>query len=191
MPKFKTFSGLGDPRNHLKSFDSQLSLWISDDEDHGHDTDECRVLKAKIEKLIKRGQLCELVKKDQMGSPRGYRESPPRKYTNDRRQERGNDNSPRVTGRVDTISGGIAGGGDTSNARRKYDRRVVYALGSSVAAHGKDEISFLDKELAGLELPHDDPLVDNPIISNFVVPRMLVDTGSSADILYLRAYGKL
>ncbi|GAA0175949.1 hypothetical protein LIER_29031 [Lithospermum erythrorhizon] len=32
MPKFKTFSGISDPSNHLKSFDSQLSFWASDDE---------------------------------------------------------------------------------------------------------------------------------------------------------------
>ncbi|GAA0140260.1 hypothetical protein LIER_01641 [Lithospermum erythrorhizon] len=32
MPKFKIFSGIGDPSNHLKSFDSQLSFWASDDE---------------------------------------------------------------------------------------------------------------------------------------------------------------
>ncbi|GAA0149243.1 hypothetical protein LIER_08470 [Lithospermum erythrorhizon] len=31
MPKFKTFSGFGDPSNHLKSFDSQLALWATDD----------------------------------------------------------------------------------------------------------------------------------------------------------------
>ncbi|GAA0164109.1 hypothetical protein LIER_19822 [Lithospermum erythrorhizon] len=32
MPKFKTFGVYGDPGNHLKSFDSQLSFWASDDE---------------------------------------------------------------------------------------------------------------------------------------------------------------
>ncbi|GAA0154461.1 hypothetical protein LIER_12433 [Lithospermum erythrorhizon] len=32
IPKFKTFKWFGDPRNHLKSFDSQLSFWASDDE---------------------------------------------------------------------------------------------------------------------------------------------------------------
>ncbi|GAA0146554.1 hypothetical protein LIER_06480 [Lithospermum erythrorhizon] len=32
MPKFKTFSGIGDPSSHLNSFDSQLSFWASDDE---------------------------------------------------------------------------------------------------------------------------------------------------------------
>ncbi|GAA0146470.1 hypothetical protein LIER_36324 [Lithospermum erythrorhizon] len=32
MPKFKTFSGFGNSRNHLKLFDSQLSFSASDDE---------------------------------------------------------------------------------------------------------------------------------------------------------------
>ncbi|GAA0183678.1 hypothetical protein LIER_31049 [Lithospermum erythrorhizon] len=32
MPKFKISSGIGDPSNHLKSFDSQLSFWANDDE---------------------------------------------------------------------------------------------------------------------------------------------------------------
>ncbi|GAA0159521.1 hypothetical protein LIER_16275 [Lithospermum erythrorhizon] len=32
MPKFKTFTRFGDHSNHLKSFNSQLSFWASDDE---------------------------------------------------------------------------------------------------------------------------------------------------------------
>ncbi|GAA0146553.1 hypothetical protein LIER_06479 [Lithospermum erythrorhizon] len=101
--------------------------------DHAHDTDDSRLSKADIEKLIKRCQLHE----------------------------------------------------------RKYARRAVYALGSSATTHDLGKISFSDRELVGLKLPHDDRLVVSPTISNFVVVRMLVDTGSSADILYLRAYDKL
>ncbi|GAA0151080.1 hypothetical protein LIER_09874 [Lithospermum erythrorhizon] len=96
-----------------------------------------------------------------------------------------------AAGRVDTISGGLIGGEDTSNARRKFARRAVYALGSSATTHDQGEIRFSDRELVGLELPHNDPLVVSPTISNFVVARMLVDTGSLTDILYLRAYDKL
>ncbi|GAA0145021.1 hypothetical protein LIER_36055 [Lithospermum erythrorhizon] len=102
-------------------------------------------LKVEIEKLIKRGQLREFVKNDQRGSPRSYKESSPRKYANGRKD---NDQSPRVTGRVDTISNGIAGGGDTSNARRKYARWAVYAQGSPAGTYDAGEISFSDKELA-------------------------------------------
>ncbi|GAA0138364.1 hypothetical protein LIER_00123 [Lithospermum erythrorhizon] len=74
----------------------------------------------------KEGPLQEFMKNDQMGSPRSYREPSPQKYANDRR---GNDRSPRITGRVDTISGGITGGGDTSNARRKYARKGCLCRG--------------------------------------------------------------
>ncbi|GAA0149693.1 hypothetical protein LIER_36976 [Lithospermum erythrorhizon] len=93
--------------------------------DHGHDTDEFRLLKADIEKLIRQGQLKEFVRRYQ-GSPLRRRERTP-PWRNIHINKDHNDTS-RITGRVDTISGGIAGGGDTSNARRKYARRSMYAL---------------------------------------------------------------
>ncbi|GAA0169066.1 hypothetical protein LIER_43836 [Lithospermum erythrorhizon] len=135
---------------------------------HGHDTDECRILNSEIERLVRRGQLKEFVKADQCGSPGRPRELSPRQ-----RQGGNTDASPRITGRVDTFSGGITGGGDTSNVWRRYAHRSVYAL-SLMATIYKEPISFSDNELVGLELPHDDPLMTSPIIANFVVARMLV-----------------
>ncbi|GAA0148777.1 hypothetical protein LIER_36799 [Lithospermum erythrorhizon] len=32
MPKFKTYDGMGDPSNHIKAYDSQLSFWSSEDD---------------------------------------------------------------------------------------------------------------------------------------------------------------
>ncbi|GAA0153353.1 hypothetical protein LIER_11611 [Lithospermum erythrorhizon] len=78
---------------------------------------------------------------------------------------RGNDRSPRVTGRVDTIW--------RDSRRRRYLQR-------------KKKICL--KCCLRPAFPRWHP---RPIISNFVVARMLVDTGISADILYLRAYDKL
>ncbi|GAA0141162.1 hypothetical protein LIER_02369 [Lithospermum erythrorhizon] len=100
------------------------------------------------------------------------------------------DVSPRITGRVDTISRRLAGGGDTSNAKRRYVRSSVYSL-SPMATIDKEPINFSYSEIVGFELPLDDPLVISPIIANFVVARMLADTRSSADILYLQAYDRL
>ncbi|GAA0155972.1 hypothetical protein LIER_13577 [Lithospermum erythrorhizon] len=82
-----------------------------------------------------------------------------------------------------------SGGGDSRNSRKNYARREVYA--SSSAPILVEAISFSDVELQGLELPHDDPVVIAPVIANYTVKRMLVDTGSSADILYLSTYDKL
>ncbi|GAA0149043.1 hypothetical protein LIER_08315 [Lithospermum erythrorhizon] len=176
MPKFKTLSGLGiqaitsnllilsslfgpvttrPQRIKAPPHRKDLKKYCEYHKDHFHDTDDYRLLKAEIEKLIKRGHLREFVKKDQVWSPRRYGKPSPRKYTNDRR---GDDHSPHVTRSVDTISGGITGGGHTSNARKKYSRMAVYALGSLIVTYDVGEISFSDKELVGLELPHDDPL---------------------------------
>ena len=52
-------------------------------------------------------------------------------------------------------------------------------------------MSFSNEDLEGLELPHDDPLMITPWIAGSYVERMLVDTGSSADILFLDAYDRL
>ncbi|GAA0155166.1 hypothetical protein LIER_12951 [Lithospermum erythrorhizon] len=54
-----------------------------------------------------------------------------------------------------------------------------------------EPLSFSNIELKGIELPHDDPVVIAPLIANFIVERILVDTGSSTDILYLSTYDKL
>ncbi|GAA0166319.1 hypothetical protein LIER_21497 [Lithospermum erythrorhizon] len=47
------------------------------------------------------------------------------------------------------------------------------------------------KDYEGIECPHKDPLVITTVITNFEVGRMLVDIGSSMDILFLDAYLKL
>ena len=58
--------------------------------------------------------------------------------------------------------------------------------------HGSNEvISFSDKDMEGIQHPHDDPLVLTIIVANFQVRRILVDNGSSADILFVEVYDKL
>ncbi|GAA0181604.1 hypothetical protein LIER_30258 [Lithospermum erythrorhizon] len=90
---------------------------------------------------------------------------------------------------VDIREGGRLGGGDSRNSRKNYATREVYSSSSSPIC--VETISFLDAELQGLELPLDDPVVITLVIVNYIVERMLVDTGSSIDILYLSTYDKL
>ncbi|GAA0158534.1 hypothetical protein LIER_15533 [Lithospermum erythrorhizon] len=61
---------------------------------HGHDTDECRLLKAEIEKLISRGQLREFVKKDHSSPLRRRERTPPRR---DIHLNKDHDGIPRIT----------------------------------------------------------------------------------------------
>ena len=51
---------------------------------------------------------------------------------------------------------------------------------------------YISKEDArGVKQPHNDPLVIMPVIEGFNTRRILVDNGSSADIIYLSAFQQL
>ncbi|GAV65624.1 LOW QUALITY PROTEIN: hypothetical protein CFOL_v3_09139, partial [Cephalotus follicularis] len=58
---------------------------------------------------------------------------------------------------------------------------------------GGDEevISFSEADYEGVRLPHDDPLVVTLLVELFTMKRILIDNGSSADILYKHAFDQL
>ena len=52
-------------------------------------------------------------------------------------------------------------------------------------------ITFFDSDLEGCQHPHDDPLVVRAIVANKTVHRVLIDNGSSADIIFASAFDKM
>ena len=52
-------------------------------------------------------------------------------------------------------------------------------------------IIFSDSDLEGCQHPHDDPLVVRAIVANKTVHRVLIDNGSSADIIFASAFDKM
>ncbi|GAV85013.1 hypothetical protein CFOL_v3_28453, partial [Cephalotus follicularis] len=58
---------------------------------------------------------------------------------------------------------------------------------------GGDEevISFSEADYEGVRLPHDDPVVVTLLVELFTMKRILIDNGSSADILYKHAFYQL
>ena len=52
-------------------------------------------------------------------------------------------------------------------------------------------ITFNNDDLRGIYLPHDDALVVSVVIANFNVQSILVDNGSSTDILFISAFDKM
>ena len=46
-------------------------------------------------------------------------------------------------------------------------------------------ITFSDQDLVGIHLPHEDALVVTLRIANFDIKRILIDNGSSVNVLFL------
>ena len=94
------------------------------------------------------------------------------------------------------ISGGFAGGGESSSARKAHLRSIRSADMGDIQAVSKvprvdTTITLSDSNLEGCQHPHDDPLVVRAIVANTTVHRVLVDNGSSADIIFASAFDKM
>ena len=94
------------------------------------------------------------------------------------------------------ISGGFAGGGESSSARKAHLRSIRSGEVVEVQAVSKlprldTSITFSDSDLEGCQHPHDDPLVIRAVVANKTVHRVLVDNGSSADIIFASAFDKM
>ena len=152
--------------------------------DHGHRTDDCIQLRKEIEYLIRRGYLCRFV------SPEGQNQAqppPPRQTTTQHQQP---------LGEIHVILGGFAGGGESSSTRKAHLRSIRSREVMEVPVVSKlprldTAITFSDSNLEGCQHPHDDPLVIRAIVANKIIHRVLVDNGSSADIIFASAFDKM
>ena len=94
------------------------------------------------------------------------------------------------------ISGGFAGGGESSSARKAHLRNIRSTDMGEIQAVSKlprldNTITFSDSDLEGCQHPHDDPLVVRAIVANTTVHRVLIDNGSSANIIFASAFDKM
>ena len=88
------------------------------------------------------------------------------------------------------IRGTLAG--QTSKSKKTYLKVVqnVQLSRRSPNMRGIDEptISFTDEEVERIHHPHDDAIVITLLIADYTTRRVLVDNGSSSNILYYPAF---
>ncbi|XXG77286.1 hypothetical protein AAC387_Pa08g1466 [Persea americana] len=78
--------------------------------------------------------------------------------------------------------------------RASYQKQVLTVVPEPAAKKAKTEgprIWFSDRDLEDVELPHNDLLVLTLKLQNFLVQKVLVDSGSSSEILYYNFFRKL
>ncbi|GAV77461.1 LOW QUALITY PROTEIN: hypothetical protein CFOL_v3_20932, partial [Cephalotus follicularis] len=71
-------------------------------------------------------------------------------------------------------------------------RGATTAAAQRLRTGGDEEvITFSEVDYEGVRLPHDDPVVVTLLVELFTMKRILIDSGSSADILYKHAFDQL
>jgi hypothetical protein len=104
-------------------------------------------------------------------------------------------NRPGPVGEIKTIVGGPASGGTSRASRKAYARQVhnimVVQRPPKNVRLDDQIISFIEEDARGTHQPHDDALVVTINIAGFTTRGVMVDNGSSADILYLPAYQQM
>ena len=94
------------------------------------------------------------------------------------------------------ISGGFTGGGESSSTRKAHLRSIRSGEVMEVQPMSKlprldTTITFSDSDLEGCQHPYDDPLVIRAVVANKMIHRVLVDNGSSADIIFTSALDRM
>lgn len=113
------------------------------------------------------------------------RRPPEEKNEEDRRKD------PKERNTLNTISGGFARGGESNTSRKRYVRQVMFIDHRAINSEREQGITFTLDDYEGV-VPHDnDPMVVTLQILNWDAKRVLIDPGSSTDILYYDAFEKL
>nr|XP_023907536.1 uncharacterized protein LOC112019241 [Quercus suber] len=151
--------------------------------DHGHDTADCYDLKQQIEALIRQGKLQKFMSKERTDPPP---QEQPQRWDNDH---------PRPPiGDIRMIVGGTTTG-SSKKARKTYLRMVqnVQLTGPvpKIATRESPIIGFSEEDARHLHHPHDDALVVSLRVGDYNLHRVLVDNGSSADILYYPTFQQM
>jgi len=152
--------------------------WCKVHEAFGHHINNCLALGYQLDELVKNGFL-----KDYLAGAAAT--------TTLAIPKEGQAHEMPIHGEVHTISGGFSGGGPTASQRKRYVRLV-----NSVAEEFSDDLWESDLVFTRADLrdvvPHDnDPVVISVVTAGRKVHRVLVDQGSSADVMFWSTFNKL
>ncbi|VFQ86546.1 unnamed protein product [Cuscuta campestris] len=163
-----------------------------------HNTSECKSVKGVIRQMIDNGELGkDYLQKAQEKSHQWVR---PATQGNDRDNDRRRNNRQREQQpavekeHIGMIFSGPEGG-DLAVQRKNWVRSIYVGEVSAEPPRHKhtrrEPIVFTDRDLPPTGEDHNDPLVITMDINGVDVARVLVDTGSSVNILYLETFQKL
>ncbi|XP_057745896.1 uncharacterized protein LOC130964980 [Arachis stenosperma] len=157
---------------------------------HGHTTDECVVAKDLLECLARQGHLDKFIARHMQKRTISSSEQPTIGPSS-----REKDKAPaQPRGVINCISGGYAGGGHTSSAR-KQTYRAMLAVGSTTnnpqPIQDVPNMTFRPADINCSHTNYDDPVVISIQLGDLIVRKVLLDPGSSADVLFFATFEKM
>ena len=98
-----------------------------------------------------------------------------------------------MIGEIKTITGGPSTSGWFKSLKKAYQRQVnsVHRMPSFKQRWTDQDMCFSEEDVRGVKQPHDDPLVIMLVIEGFNTKIILMDNGSSADIIDLSTFQQL
>jgi hypothetical protein len=158
----------GDPASR------QLRPFCAYHRERGHLIEICKNYKALLEELVRDGHLHQFVDNAK------------------HQQQREHNPKPKAPiGTIDLIHSHARADSLRAETRTAAHLREVFQVSEGVIPVPKrlrkemtEEIIFTDRDLEGVQLPHSDALVVTMQIGDFEVKRILIDPGSSAEIMY-------
>ncbi|XP_056695521.1 uncharacterized protein [Spinacia oleracea] len=160
-------------------------LYCQFHEDIGHDSKNCRSLKRALDALVSKGHLKNYLQRSAHSPGKNQ-------YKKNKSPVSPTEGNHSEGGFVAVISGGPAAGGTIMRGQKDYARRlgqVMLSGKSPVDPFPRIEICKSDG--GRVATTHDDPLVVEIKISNMRVKRILIDTGSSSDIMSMECLSRL
>ncbi|XP_010275701.1 PREDICTED: uncharacterized protein LOC104610664 [Nelumbo nucifera] len=164
--------------------------------DHCHSTKNCKNLRDEIEELIRHGYLKNFVLSDNKNQTgRQGEQGGDAPESNNRKNEQPQRQLPEerpVRGVIHMITGGSIVVGCTSTAVKTSACEIEREEQNPPKKPRLEEpIFFTEDDARGIQYPHDDALFIKIRINDFEVKCVLVDSGSSANILFKDAFDKL
>ncbi|CAL9016409.1 unnamed protein product, partial [Prunus brigantina] len=145
---------------------------------NSHNTEDYISLRKIVERLIREGKLDQYIARPQQAPA---------------------PNANRQINMIITISGGPTLAGPSNRSVKQYVRAAHYpqVFGIKSDRHRKfakvgwEPITFSEEEEEGIIYPHDDPMIIHVEIADYDVGRVLIDTGSSVNVIFADAFSGL
>ncbi|XP_013624583.1 PREDICTED: uncharacterized protein LOC106330698 [Brassica oleracea var. oleracea] len=162
------------------------SLWCDFHRDHGHKMEDCVALRIEVNEQRKKGHIREFLSqkakihlnKETSGKPTEFVHASP----------------PRQDQEIYVISGCLEISGISHTAAKKSTWNAKHGLEAATPKRmllGTNEISFTGKEKEKVLTPHQNAMVTSLTVAHCLVKTILVENGSSSNIIFQAAYQDL